>query len=570
MNNWRRAVLKIMFTGLLWILVQSFYCITFAGQYNITDYGALADGKTVNTAAIQQAIATCNKGGGGTVTIPAGVFVSGTIRLLSNVNLHLEAGAVLSGSLNLDDYTYAGRRHGLIFADEAVNISITGHGEILGNGTRFMDLDKSHISEDFERSRTRQGDVFMPADQLFADGPVAYTRRPGMLLVILQSENVQLCDIIFRDAPSWTIRLGDCDNVIVRGISILNNLLIPNSDGIHCTTSRNVRISDCDIRAGDDAIIVTGFGLITDTSGDTTLRKVYKTRTIGNKTGYAENVTVTNCVLTSRSSGIRVGYGDNCIRNCIFQNIIIYGSNRGIGVFARALGSIENILFSDIIIHTRLHSGHWWGKGEPIHVSAIPQAEGYELGQIKNIRFSNILAEAETGIVVWGTEAKPALDVHFNHVQLKINDSPLNAEYGGNFDLRPTRNPGEKIFKHDIPGLYAKHVNNLVIKDLKIEWANKLPEFMNHAIHCEHFTDVLIDGFRGRQPHNNDSRAAIALNDGSGVTIRNCVAAPGTGKFLSHQNVTRMQMFINNDLSLAKEAIVPENSGFLQEGNTLK
>jgi len=558
----------LLITLLVALLVSS--AQVQGGEYNIKDFGALADGVTVNSAAIQKAINTCHEAGGGTVTIPAGVFVSGTIRLLSNVNLYLEAGAVLSGSLNLADYTFEGEEHGLIFADEAVNISITGSGEILGNGTHFMLLNKSHISEDFERSMTRQGEKFMPADQLFADGPVAYTRRPDMLLVILKCENVLLSDVTFRDAPSWTIRLGDCDNVAVRGINIMNNLLIPNSDGIHCTTSRNVRISDCDIRAGDDAIIVTGFGLKTDVSGDYSAREVYTDRTIGNKTGYAENVTVTNCVLTSRSSGIRVGYGDNSIRNCTFQNIIIYGSNRGIGVFARDLGSIENILFSDIIIQTRLHSGHWWGKGEPIHVSAIPQAEGYELGQIKNIRFSNILAEAETGIVVWGTESKPALDVHFDHIQLKINDSPLNAEYGGNFDLRPTRNPGEKIFKHDIPGLYANHINNLVIKDLKLEWANKLPEFMNHAIHCEHFVDVLIDGFSGRQPHLNDNRAAIALNDGSGVIVRNCVAEPGTGIFLSHQNVTRMQMFVNNDMSLVKKVLEPEKSEFLMQGNVLK
>lgn len=101
------------------------------------------------------------------------------------------------------------------------------------------------------------------------------------------------------------------------------NLLIPNSDGVHCTTSRNIRISDCDIRAGDDAIIVTGFGTNVGVGGDDNVRLDYSTREFGNKTGYAENVTVTNCNLQSRSSGIRVGYGINPIRNCVFSNLVI-------------------------------------------------------------------------------------------------------------------------------------------------------------------------------------------------------------------------------------------------------
>jgi polygalacturonase len=155
---------------------------------------------------------------------------------------------------------------------------------------------------------------------------------------MLQCEQVANKNVTFRDSPEWCFP-----------------------------------IADCDIRAGDDAIIVTGFRTNVGVGGDVNIRLDYTAREFGNKTGCAENVTVTNCILQSRSSGIRVGYGINPIRNCVFLNLVIYNSNRGLGVFSRDDGSIENILFSNITIQNRLHAGHWWDNGEPIHVSAIKQ-----------------------------------------------------------------------------------------------------------------------------------------------------------------------------------------------------
>ncbi|MFN8008131.1 MAG: glycosyl hydrolase family 28-related protein, partial [Terriglobia bacterium] len=97
--------------------------------YNIQDYGAKADGKTVNTAFINQAIEACNKAGGGTVFIPVGEFRSGTIVLLSNVTLHLDAGAILKGSDDLKDYVKVkDEQFGLILARNTENIAITGRG----------------------------------------------------------------------------------------------------------------------------------------------------------------------------------------------------------------------------------------------------------------------------------------------------------------------------------------------------------------------------------------------------------------------------------------------------------
>jgi polygalacturonase len=517
--------------------------------YNIVHFGAKSDGKTLNTSAIQKAINNCNQNGGGTVIIPAGQFITGAIRLLSNVNLYLDPGARLIGSADTADYRLDGNMHGMIFACKARNISISGEGEINGQGSLFHINGQVHLLRDFDRKFTRQGDLYAPLDIFPPDGPIKYDARPGMMIVFEQCEQVTIKDVILKDSPMWTIRIGDCDDVLVTGISIHNNLLIPNSDGIHCTTSRNIRISDCDIRAGDDAIIVSGFATNVASTGDPFVPEDYTKREFGNKTGYAENVTVTNCILQSRSAGIRVGYGTHSIRNCTFQNVVIYGSNRGIGVFSRDEGSIENILFSDIIIETRIHSGHWWGNGEPVHVSAIAQTQGIPAGIVRNIRFNNITATSETGIVIYGTSETNCLDINLENVHLTIRKSDLEETYGGNFDLRPTLRHEDALFSHDIPGLFACYTDGLTIEDFTLTWEEGLASYFTNGIYCENFSRLEIDGFTGRQAHSGGKDAAISLKNGSDVAIRNFKAEKGCSGFLETSNLKGRLVLTNNELT---------------------
>ena len=351
---------RLLIFILLIIVASSGACRFQKSSFNILDFGAKGDGKTMNTVAINKAVEACNKSGGGTVMIPPGKFITGTVVLLSNVNFHLEPGATLMGSRDTSDYLKMEstlfeegyNRFGMISAVDARNISITGSGEINGNGTSFMNgLDKPHMGgNDYDRKFIRQGEEFMKPGTIFEDGPVSFQFRPGLMITIERSENVRISDVVLKDSPEWTIRIGDCDGAEVRGISILNNKVIPNNDGIHVTTSRNVRISDCNIFAGDDAIIVTGFG--NSPLPEDLISNKRKPLDIGNKSGVAENVTVTNCILSSRSACIRVGYGSHPIRNLVFSNLVMYDSNRGIGIFARDNSRIENVLFSNIIIKT--------------------------------------------------------------------------------------------------------------------------------------------------------------------------------------------------------------------------
>lgn len=470
------------------------------GYYNIADFGAKGDGKTMNTSSINLAIEKCNASGGGTVVVPAGNFLTGTIVMHSNVNLHLEPGSVLSGSKDTIDYlvmkdvlfSEGYNRFGIIYANNAKNISITGQGEIFGNGTSFMNgIEMPHIIGDYIRSLTRQGEEFMKAGNVFEDGPVSYPYRPGMMVVIKGCENVQFSDVFFRDSPEWTIRIEDCDNVDIRGITIDNNPMVPNNDGIHCTTSRNVTISDCRIFAGDDAIIVTGFGNLPLPGGD------FTGIACGNKTGYSENVAVTNCVLSSRSACVRVGYGNHPIRGLVFNNLVMFASNRGIGIFSRDDSYIENVMFNNITINTRLHAGDWWGKGEPIHISAINSTENGNPGRIKNIRISNIVASGEAGIVIWGDPESIIENVTLDNVQLQVHKGKFTDTFGGNFDLRPSWPPEKRVFKHDIPGLYAGYVRNLDIEDFEMIWGPSLPDFFTYAIEVELSDKVTLHGFKG-------------------------------------------------------------------------
>ncbi len=493
-----------------------------SSTYNILDYGAVAGQNS--TAAIQQAVDACHEAGGGIVLVPAGTFITGTIILKSGVNLHLVQGAELLASGNREDYHSTYRRHGVIFCEDAEDVSVTGEGVINGAGTQYYDQTRSHSPRDFDRSRTRQKENYLPDGKFSPDGPIARNRVPyGFLIEFYHSNRVTMKGVTIKDAPIWTIRFGYCDGVLVDGISILNNLMVPNSDGIHITVSRNIRIANCDIRAGDDAIAITGFAKIENTPGYTSEEQDRYTH--GNKTPYVENIQVTNCHLQSRSSGIRVGYGQHPIRRLSFNNIAIYDSNRGIGVFARDAADIEELVFSNIIIETRLHDGHWWGNGDPIHLSAISRFEGEPVGRIRDVQFTNVTATGEHGIMVYGTQEHAMDNIQFNNVHLRVRRGRETMTKGGNLDLRPSADPERQLFEHDIPGLYAQHVDNLVIRDFVLRWGEDLPPFFTHGIQCVNVNNVLIDSAVVSANPAAANGKEIVLE---GTTLRKAISHPET------------------------------------------
>ncbi len=527
---------------------------SMAGGRNVASYGTKGDGRTLDTKAINQAISACSMDGGGTVDFPAGKYISGSIDLLKNVTLNLEAGAVIVGSTNLGDYAAetgpSGEpsRAGLLTARSANNITITGRGVIEGNGMFFVDPTKLKLIEegsDYDKKYTRQGDDFMNPKYGTADGPLEPLDRPNNLIRLFDCTNILISGVTIQNSPIWTVHFVRCERVNVTGVSINSfgsGRRVPNDDGIDLTDTRLVHISDCDIEDGDDGIVVLG----------------------------GEKITVNNCTLSSRSAGVRVGFASGEIRDCVFANLVIFDSNRGIAVNVRGASSIENVLFSDIVIQTRMVTGHWWGKGEPIQVSARPwNPKVNQIGHIKNVRFRNISAESPAGIIVYGCDQSIIKDLVFEGVKVRINNSPLHASYGGNFDLRGCRDVASAVFSHDIPALYCRYADGVKIDGLEVEWAEGLPSFFSNGIQCEDFENIDIDGFSGGPAHKDSGNAAIALSRGGNVSIRNSKAARGTGVFLSVADVADGGVFVNNDLREARSVCNSEKMPFQPVGNVL-
>ncbi|HEY4335482.1 MAG TPA: glycosyl hydrolase family 28 protein, partial [Puia sp.] len=346
----------------------------------------------------------------------------------------------------------------------------------------------------------RQGKGYMNAPEARAEAPLmwrgAFADRPGTQVIFHACKRVLVRDITIRNANDWTMDLNACDDAKILGISIDNNMGVPNSDGVDMYDSRNVIIADCDIRVGDDAIAVVS----------------------------TSDLKVTNCNLYSRSCGIRIGYNgfnDNNSGNLLFDNIRIYGSNRGVGIFQRRKGNISNLLFSNMIIDTRLYPGQWWGHGEPIHISALPGVGSKEVGTLSNIRFTNIIARGEQGIVLYGSPESELRDIRLDNVQLTIARGRLTDVLGGNFDLRAVNDPRFGIFRHDIPAIYARRVAGLTIRGLDLRWDSTLPAFFTNALFAEQFEGLTVEGFRGAAaPRAGAGVAAIDLQDGRGVVVR--------------------------------------------------
>lgn len=453
------------------IILQNLYA---QKHFDISNFGAIADGIKVNTIAIQKTIDSCSKVGGGTVYFPKGVFYTGAIKLKSNINLNFESGSVLKGSSNVDDYILDGIKRGMFFGEDLINVAFTGQGEINGNAVAFFDPNKMHSYVDMDKKYVRSGQAFLDAIKP-TEGPIAFAKRPDMMVVIMHSENIKFSGIRFTDAPAWTIRIGECQNVVVDGISILNNPQVPNNDGIHFTNSRNVRIANCNVEAGDDALIISGFGddINIDNVPYGTAKKNYN---YGNKTGNTENVVATNCILKSNSAGLRVGYGRGSMKNLVFSNIIIYNSNRGILLNSRERGSIENVIFDNFIIETKHQGGSWWGRGEPIHISSCPITKDTMNGTIKDISFKNFKIKAETGIVVWANELGKISNLNFDNIDIQVSNGKRVAAFGGNIDLRPTPDFSTNLFKRDLPVILFHNIDQVRLNSVSAKFVGSVPD----------------------------------------------------------------------------------------------
>ena len=264
---------------------------------SVCEFGAVGDGVTKNTAAIQAAIDRVAAAGGGRVEIPSGRFVTGSVYLKDGIELHLEKGAVLLGSPDRSDYnapdvcpqntTNASESSfgaHLILAIERKNVSITGEGTIDGNCEAF--LYGPRVVYDQQR----------------------IPWRPSQMIFLVECDGVRLDSFNIRHAPYWSCYLLGCRDVEVKGLTIRQRRYphTHNGDGLDIDTCEHVRISDCDILASDDALTLRACA--------SRLKRKMECR----------DVVVRNCRLSSACTGVRLGVGDGVIRDCDLKGLRIW------------------------------------------------------------------------------------------------------------------------------------------------------------------------------------------------------------------------------------------------------
>lgn len=414
-------MLKILLT-ILTILLP----LNLLGQttiFNVMDYGAKGDGKSDDAAAIQKAIDKCSYSGGGQVFFPPGhTFVSGPLKLKSNTDIHLDVNSCLKANPDESIYKLSafGKNEGegmlWIYSDGAANISITGKGTIDGNGRSFMGAELS--------------------DSYTLKPVTTFDPRPHVLS-LTDVRNLTIKDVTIREGAYWTVHLIGCEGAVIDGINLLNNLKIRNGDGIDIDHSKNIRIANCHITSGDDAICL-------------------KNRREFQQYGSCHDIVVTNCVMASRSCTVKIGSENmDSIYNVSVDNCIIKGSNRGLGIQNRDEGTVTNVMFSNIILDCKLWSDVWWGKAEPIYVTSYPRANGNNKdanwrfpkgqtegrsGEVSYIYFNNIVATSENGCFIGGDTIDKVNHVYLNNVVLK---KTRQTQYDtGIYDKRPCRGEG--------------------------------------------------------------------------------------------------------------------------------
>jgi hypothetical protein len=453
--------------------------------------------------------------------IEAGTYRSGTIRLLDNITLKLEPGATVLGSENLNDYIHLSRTSedrgsALILAENAHNVAVVGEGTIDGNGRAFINKGKGapNFHPYFETALTRQNQVLLTRMAERREGPVEMRDRPGLLVLVLRSDGIILRDFHAIDSPNWAVKVMCSNHISISGLDVRNDILIPNNDGLDVSASSNVTISNSYVEAGDDALVVGG------PCADGWCQQTM------------ENVAVSNMILRSRSSAIRIGPAAKDVRNMTFENVIIRDSNRGINIQARAGEVVEDLLFSNVISETRLIDGPWWGAGEPISITVArwayqswPDAPLQTAGRIRHVVFNNVIAKSQSPIVIYSTEPGLIEDVVFRDLKLTMQSSPLQSILGGNLDLQPTTPMSLGLVRKDLSAIEVRNARDVAFTNLQVHWQGTFPEFYRNAVHAEDFDGLSIDGFKGEG--SIASYAALSFRHGKNLSVRDAHATAG-------------------------------------------
>lgn len=463
---------------------------TTPSAFNVQDFGAAADGQTLATAAIQAALDACAQAGGGTVVAPAGTYLTGSLFLHSHQTLYLDAGATLLGSEDpadypLIDHTWEGvsqRVHApLIGGANLKNVTLAGRGIVDGRGQGWW-------------QKVHDGTLVNPRPRLVS---FAY------------SDNVLIEGCTFINSPSWTIHPFHCENVTVKGITIVNPADSPNTDGVNPESCRNVHITHCHIDVGDDCVTIKSG--VEDEARE--------------RLSPCENITVANCTMVHGHGGVVIGSemsGD--VRNVVISNCVFMGTDRGIRLKSRRGrgGVVEDIRVTNVVMQDVLcpfimnlyYGCGAWGTPKVEDKSAWPVDAGTP--RFRRIHFSHITARdvQYAAAYLYGLAEMFVEDVSFEDVLV------LLARDGG--EGSPAMAPGIPPLRR--AGFHAHNVRGLRLHNVEIR------DQLGPAVVVSDAADVEISGGVTRTPDAN--APVITLDNVAGATIHGCKAAAGTGVFL--------------------------------------
>ena len=334
---------------------------------SVSDFGAKGDGIMLNTEAFSKAIDELSKKGGGKLVVPAGVWFTGPIELKSNINLHLDKGALILFSPDFNLYPLVdGSFEGLetkrcqspISARNVVNVAITGEGSINGSGEAWRPLKKAKVTESQWRKVIKSGGVlkdptyWYPSKGSIKGQTMSEMNVPNgkltdvewleikdflrpVMINFIECKNVLLQGVLFENSPSWNIHPLLCTNLIIDNITVRNPSYAQNGDGIDIESCKNVLLINSNFDVGDDGICIKSGK---DEEGRKRARPT-------------ENVIVDNCKVFKAHGGFVVGsemsggVRNISVKNCQFLGTDVglrFKSNRGRG------GLVENIYISDI------------------------------------------------------------------------------------------------------------------------------------------------------------------------------------------------------------------------------
>jgi polygalacturonase len=467
----------------IWFVLTVF-AATLAAQpvFNVKDYGATGRKQDNARTALQQAIDACGRAGGGTVYVPPGEYTSGQLHLRSGVRLYVEAGATLLASLDGKEFD-SGMKAALLYGEDLHDIAIEGRGTIDGQSSYEW------RPNDFVDYYIRPNQLLMEATgkPLLRSFPVGMGKEAvyPRLVLLLRCNDVRISGLKFVRSRSWTINPYACKHLTIDGVYIFSDQKMAVwADGIDPDGCQDVHISNSTIETGDDALVF------------------YSSKIWGPDLP-TENITVTNCRLSSSSSAIKFCDGNsNAVRRVAIDNIVITNSNRGLAFMVFDGGVIEDVAISNVTIETPRFDWFWWGDGDPIHfnIKRRSEVDGAKrdnepaAGVIRNVTIRNVIAHG-TGTSAINGHPDSWLDgIHLDNVHLFVSHDPHGQ------------------YENTQSAMTLRYARNFTMRDVEIRWEKPESPTWKAGMQVEDVRDLLLEGV--------DVPMLMSLKNAENVTIR--------------------------------------------------